>query len=295
MKSYLKELWFNVPGVSAPAGAKEQHAAMKIFSVVVKSICCALVTLSCTQLLFAQVSEGPQLTTASTHPIQYYLSLPEGWTAGKKYPVVVVIESAERQFLQAAEAFARARKHLPFIIVTPLVVTNGGAGYRSVPTYHYSDDVWTRIQNEGQFKFDLDGITAVVRDVVKQYGGDDKYFITGLEAAGHTVWGILFNHPEAVRGAALVCPNYLGRWVDEAQISTATERTDLPIRTLVGTKDELCVPGHPIYVQMQRAISLARGHGYRNVSLTPVEEKGHERLAEEVLAYFRSLLDIRLR
>lgn len=239
---------------------------------------------------FAQTSKPPELKTASSHPIEYYLSLPEGWVTGKKYPVVVVIESAEREFLQAATAFAQARQQRPFILVTPLVVTNGGAGYRNVPTYHYSDQVWDRIQSSGQFKFDMEGITAIMQDVVKQYGGEDKYFVTGLEAGGHTVWAILFNHPEAVRGAALICPNYLGRWVDEGHISSAPERTSLPIRHLIGTKDELCAPGHPIYTQMQKAISVAEAHGYKNVSIGRVEGKGHERLADEVLAYFFSLL-----
>ncbi len=235
-------------------------------------------------------ADAPQLKTASTHSVQYYLSLPDGWTAAKKWPVVVVIDSAERDFLAAANAFAEARKSQPFILVTPLVVTNGGAGYRSVPAYHYSDEVWDRIQSTGQFKFDLDGIAAIMQDVVKQYGGEDRYFITGLEAAGHTVWGILLNHPESTRGAVLVCPNYLGRWIDEEHISTAAVRASLPIRNFVGTKDELCTPDRPIYTQMQKAITVAEAHGYRNVSLTRVEGKGHERLADEVLAYFSSLL-----
>jgi hypothetical protein len=125
--------------------------------------------------------------------------------------------------------------------------------------------------------------------VTKQYGGEDKYFITGLEAAGHTVWGILFSHPEALRGAALVCPNYLGRWVDNEHISTAPERANLPIRNFVGTNDTMCSPGQPIYTQMQNAMTLAGAHGYKNVSLVRVENKGHERLADEVLAYFSSL------
>ena len=238
----------------------------------------------------AQTSNQPQLKTASTHPIQYYVSLPRGWVAGKKWPVVVVIESAEREFPAAANAFAEARQDLPFILVTPLVVTNGGSGYRSVPTYHYLNEVWDRIQSSGQFNFDMEGITAIIQDVAKQYGGEDKFFITGLEAGGHTVWGILLNHPEKVRGAVLVCPNYLGRWVDEQQISSAAERTNLPIRNFVGTNDELCAPGHPIYTQMQKAISTAEAHGYKNVSLVRVEGKGHERLAPEVLGYFSSLL-----
>jgi predicted peptidase len=241
-------------------------------------------------MAFAFPPEQPQLKTAATHPIQYYLSLPDGWVPGKKWPVVVVIESADRDFLQAATAFDHARRQLPFILVTPLVVTNGGAAYRSVPTYHYSNDVWDRIQNSGQFNFDMEGIAAILHDVAKQYGGEDKFFITGLEAGGHTVWGILFNHPELVRGAALICPNYLGRWVDEQRISSASARTNLPIRNFVGTKDELCTPGHPIYTQMQKAISLAEAHGYKNVSLVRVEGKGHERLADEVLAFFSTLL-----
>jgi hypothetical protein len=202
----------------------------------------------------------------------------------------MVIDSAERDFLQAATAFASARKQRPFILVTPLVVTNGGANARSVTTYRYSDQVWDRIQNSGPFVFDMDGITAIMQDVTKQYGGDNKYFITGLEAAGHTIWGILFSRPEVVRGAALVCPNYLGRWVDEAHISPAAERSALPIRNLIGTNDSLCAPRNPIYTQMQKAISVAEAHGYKNVSLTRVEGKGHERLAEEVLAYFSTLI-----
>ena len=245
-------------------------------------VCCAL-TLSLSW------SKPPELKTASSHPIQYYLSLPDGWAAGKKYPVVVVIESANRDFLEATTAFAQARRQQPFIIVTPLVVTNGGTRYREVPTYHYSDQVWTRIQNDGDFNFDMAGITAIMHDVVKQYGGEDKYFITGLEAGGHTVWGVLFGHPEAVRGAAIICPNYLGRWVDEAHISSDASRTSLPIRNFVGTNDELCSEGQPIYTQMQKAISVAQAHGYKNVTLVRVEGKGHERLADEVLAYFSSL------
>jgi len=233
--------------------------------------------------------EAPQLKTASSHPMQYYLSLPEGWVAGRKYPVVVVIESADREFLEATTAFAQARGKQPFIIITPLVVTNGGTRYREVPSYHYSDQVWTKVQNDGDFNFDMAGITAIMQDAVKQFGGEDRYFITGFEAGGHTVWGVLFNHPEAVRGAAIVCPNYLGRWVDESHISSDASRATLPIRNFIGAKDELCSEGHPIYMQMQKAISVAKAHGYENISLQRVEGKGHERLAQEVLAYFSSL------
>lgn len=262
-------------------------------TVLLMCACCLLVFVRGSARSVTHAPDSPQLKTASSHPIQYYLSLPEGWIAGKKWPVVVIIESADREFLEAANAFLQARQHRPFILVTPLVVTNGGSGFRNVPTYHYSDAVWTRIQDSGQFTFDMEGINAVMQDVVKQYGGDDHYFLTGFEAGGHTVWGILFNHPEATRAVALVCPNYLGRWVDEQHLSTAS-RADLPIKNFIGTKDELCSAGHPIYTQMQRAMSLASSHGYNNVSLTRVVGKGHVRLADEVLDYFSSLIPLKL-
>jgi dienelactone hydrolase len=253
-------------------------------------LCCILAVLSISATFVNDNAGQPQLKTASSHPIQYYLSLPDGWSAGKKWPVVVVIESANREFLHAATVFAQSRQRGPFILVTPLVVTNGGPGYRNVTTYHYSNAVWERIQNSGPFKFDMDGITAIMQDVVKQYGGEDRYFVTGFEAGGHTVWAILFNHPEVTLGAALVVPNYAGRWVDEEHISSDARRVELPIRAFLGTSDDASSSGSPIYSQLERAMRLADAHGYRNVSRVRVEGKGHEPLADEVLAYFSSLL-----
>jgi poly(3-hydroxybutyrate) depolymerase len=250
--------------------------------------CLLALTLAGCSLVHA--SPAPELKTASSHPIQYYLSLPNGWTATKKWPVVVVIESADREFLQAATAFANARGSRPFIIVTPLVITNGGAGFRSVPTYHYSDAVWDRIQSSGQFQFDMDGLTAIVQDVTKQYRGEEKFFLTGFEAGGHTVYGVLFNHPEMVRAAVAVCPNYQGRWVDDAHISTAPERVDLPIKNFAGGNDTLCSAGKPIHDQMLRAMTVASEHGYKNVAEVRIEGRGHERMESEVLDFFASQL-----
>src|ERR1051326_9116816 len=84
-----------------------RHTALRVVSLLVLSCACSV---------WPHASQAPQLKTASTHPMQYYLSLPEGWVAGKKYPVVVVIDSAERDFLQAANAFTTAREQRPFIL-----------------------------------------------------------------------------------------------------------------------------------------------------------------------------------
>src|SRR5260370_32180509 len=65
-------------------------------------------------------ASADEFRTASGHPMQYYVSLPQGWTAARKWPVVVVIESANRQFQQTLGAFAKARKDMPFILVAPM-------------------------------------------------------------------------------------------------------------------------------------------------------------------------------
>jgi dienelactone hydrolase len=91
---------------------------------------------------------------------------------------------------------------MPFLIVAPLVVTKGGANVRGVPSYHYCDAVWSEIERVGPIRFDAEGIAAVVADVKRLYVGEDRYFLTGWEAGGHTVWAMLFQYPEQWRAVA---------------------------------------------------------------------------------------------
>jgi len=251
-----------------------------------------------TLIVFATVCElcpaqsdqtGLQLKTASSHPIEYYLSLPQDWTPTKKWPVVVVIESANKEFEATAQIFVRARQRMPFILVAPLVVTNGGPNYRQAATYHYSEAVWTEIERIGRCKFDQEGIAAVVKDVHKLYAGEEKYFLTGWEAAGHTIWATVFQHPDILRAVAPVCPNYQARCLDPGSFSSAPERVKLPIRGFYGAGDTLCTPGRPIHSHWTEAAKTAEARGFTNVTLQAVPAQDHTPLAAEVLAYFFSL------
>ena len=75
-------------------------------------------------------SGAPILKTASHHPMQYYISLPQGWTPEKKSPIVVTVTGGLKNFQANAQLFADARKNLPFIIVTPVNLTKGGGDLR---------------------------------------------------------------------------------------------------------------------------------------------------------------------
>lgn len=233
-----------------------------------------------------------RLERATTHPMAYYVSPPTGWTAQGRWPVVVVIPDAGRDFLGNAAAFVNARKDRPFLIVAPQVLTSGGAGFRGAPTYTYPAGFLEKVAPADEFRFDSDGIEAVVADVKKRYGGEEKYFLTGWEAGGHTVWAMLFQHPEALRAAAPVSTNYKGRWMSDASFSKAPERARLPVKVLFcGTVSPDMQVGWDAWLgQTKEAMRVAGAHGFENVSLTVVKGKPHGPLADEVLDAFGSLL-----
>lgn len=234
----------------------------------------------------AQDNGVPVLKTASGHSIQYYLSLPHGWTAQKTWPVVVVIEAAEREFRSTAELFAKARGDRPFILATPLVTTNGGPNYRQAPGYTYTEEAWKEIERTGRCTFDMEGIAAVARDIRASFGGADRYYVTGLEAGGHTVWALLFRHPEALRAVAPVATNFAGRCMEDGAFHAGVP--DLPVRVFAGDRNPGWKAGAYLYDQSHRAEELAAQHGFRNVQDVAAPGKGHEHLADEVLAYFYS-------
>jgi len=240
-------------------------------------------------IVFALLStaSAEEFRTASGHPMQYYVSLPQGWTAGRKWPVVVVIESANRQFLETLGIFAKARGDKPLILVVPIVTTNGGANYRQAGTYRYSDAMWNRIEQD-RCRFDIDGVAAVVADIQRLFGGEDGYFLTGWEAGGHTVWPMIFQHPETIRAAAPAVTNYAGRCM-EPGFSTAAACADLPVTIFQVASGRDAAPGRFVYTQSQQARKIAEEHGYRNVSERIIEGKPHGPLADEVLAYFASV------
>lgn len=242
--------------------------------------------------LAPEVRAVPEVRTATGHPMQYAISRPVGWTPGRRWPVLVVIPDAGRDFLGNLGAFEKARGDRPLLLVAPYVVTSGGAGYRAADSYHYSEADWATVKRVGDFRFDDEGIAAILADVSKRDGGEDRYFLTGWEAGGHTVWAMLFRHPEVLRGVVPVSTNYRGRWLDDGSYSTSPSRAELPVRVLfVGASAVDSRVAHEAWLgQTREAMDVARAHGFRNVSLSMVDGKPHGPLAEEVLAAITPLL-----
>ncbi|MFL5739667.1 MAG: hypothetical protein ACJ75B_05585 [Flavisolibacter sp.] len=227
------------------------------------------------------------LKTAKAHPMQYYISLPRNWSMQKTWPVVVAVVDAEKDFKNFASQFARASAPFPFIVVTPLVVSNGSYGHRSSSVYPYSSSTWDRIDRDGACSFDIDGVMAVIREVQQKYHGASRIFITGFEAGAHLLWAMVFLHPELLFAAAPVSGNYIGRCLAEGSISKDSSRSNLPVISFYGTKDSLW--NQFLKKQDEQARNLATAKGYRNVSIKAVAGKGHEPMANEVIEYFGRL------
>jgi dienelactone hydrolase len=238
----------------------------------------------------AQKTPALELRTCKDHRMQYYVSLPENWSKDKRWPVVVAVEDASKQFKQNTLRFAEARGSLPFIIVVPVNVTLGNQGMKDPAIYPYTTDTWNYIDKVGTCNFDLEGFRNIIRDVRENFSGEEKVFMTGFEAGAHLTWAITFQHPELLRAAVIVAGNYRGRCMENSSsFSNDPSRIDLPVTSFTGSLDTLATRGGVFYKQWQEARALAESHGYKNISERMVQGKDHVPLPKEILAYCEEL------
>jgi hypothetical protein len=222
--------------------------------------------------------------TASTYPIQYLVSRPTGWTADRTWPVLVIVESADRTFDQTMRAFVAARGSQPFILVTPFVLTAGGTAQQHAAEFPYDSAAWARARRDGNCGFDNQGLAAVLADLQRRDHAEPRYFIAALEAGGHVAWADVLHHPERIRGAALLIPNYIGRCVDGTAVSSHPSKAGLPVTLLRA-------PGtHRPYDQWQRARALAQAHGYRGLTEKSVAGRDDVWRPDVILALFAAAL-----
>jgi dienelactone hydrolase len=215
-----------------------------------------------------QLLPKPQI--AHHHPLRYYLALPAHWSPERAWPILVVVDGVNRgHFLWNFLRFQHARHSLPFILISPLVISN--SGHPNFHDYPYRPEVWAQMQNQGAVPFDATGVLAIVGEVQQTYQGEPTFYLTGWSAGGHLAWHLIFTHPERLAGVVLAGSNYAGRGV--TTISTALERAQLPILGLQGDRDARLTA---LNVQWQKATTLAAQHGYRNITRTIIPHAPHD-------------------
>ena len=240
----------------------------------------------------AAKKDSVQLLTAGSHPMQYYISLPNDWSKEKSWPVVMVIEASEKEYRENALRFVRERRDMPFIIVAPYNVNNSRSGRRDPAVFPYTPETWDYIERVGDCQFNLDGLAAIMKDVQAKFNGEEKYYLTGFEAGAHTVWQMTFQHPERLKAAAIVAGNYNRNscMQDPASFSQDLSRVMLPVMEFSPELDSFFGPHSANANQWKAAEKDALMHGYKKVSETIVKGKGHVPLPAEVMQWFYDLL-----
>jgi hypothetical protein len=233
-------------------------------------------------------ASAPVERTAATHPMRYWVSRPQGWSARRRWPVVLVIPGAEREFLAETRAFAAARGTRPLLVVTPLVLSAGGTAQDHRPEFDYPEAAWARAARDGNCTFDRDGLDAVLADIQRLDAADSVVMLAAFEAGGHVAWAQLFSRPQRIATAALVTPNYIGRCVDEAGIPRFEEHRVPPVRAFAGGRDSLWTANSPIRGQWLRARAIALAHGFQSLTEIVVPDKGHEFMADTLLQFLDS-------
>lgn len=241
----------------------------------------------------AAAAASPVITAhqATTHPMRYFVALPEGWTAGRTWPVVVVIPDAHRDFADNLKRFVDARGARPFLLVAPEVVTCGGTSGQTSPPHSYTEAEWAQARAPKDYDFDDAGLAAVLAEVHAKWGGETRAYLTGWEAGGHTVWAQALRRPERWLAVVPVTPNYQGRGLTPETFSRAPERATLPIQIFMcgAPRGEIAGFMPQLRQQVDRALADARAHGFAPEPVRVVEGADHGPLPDAVLAWFESL------
>ncbi len=191
-----------------------------------------------------------QVFTASTHPMRYAVSLPGQWSPGKKWPVIIAPNAHYGNKAATLKMLAPLNEKLKagFIIVSPIVINSDPVA----PMQEYRGEIADGIRaadakmgeygrdDDARAAFDSAGIRAIIQDVQRLYGGEERVYITGFSASTHIVYLFLFTHPELLKGAVINSGVYRGRGVDEDHLPllNSPERARVEIKFIAGEEDK---------------------------------------------------------
>jgi len=272
------------------AGTDPNHCPMKRHMIIALSGLTVIATVTVARsprarymrgvvadFLYASLTTHSKPQTASGHPMQYVISPPERAPRA----VVIAIDGSDRDFYGFHAAFVRARRDLPFVLVTPFVLSNGGHPSRS--SYPYSDAVFEAAEAD-PLQFDTAGVIAIIADIRTRFDATLPVYLTGFSAGAHLAWSFVLTHPDRLAGAALASANFAGRGIT-AEVSSRV-RDGVPVRGFVGEADSRF---DVLSDQWDAARSLAVKRGHSDLNRVVVAGAGHSPFAREVLSYFAGL------
>ncbi len=219
----------------------------------------------------AELPSVDQVFTASTHPMRYVVSLPSQWVPEKKWPVIIAPNAHYGNKAATIHMLAplNEKRKAGFIIVSPIVINSDPVAPMKEYRGEIADGIRAADAKTGEYgrdddaraAFDSAGIRAIIQDVQRLYGGEERVYITGFSASTHIVYLFLFTHPELLKGAVINSGVYRGRGVDEDHLPllNSPERARVEIKFIAGEEDK----GAALYAENwaeAKALLIRSGH-----------------------------------
>lgn len=227
---------------------------------------------------------------SATHDLVAYVSLPGSWKKGKRYQVLVAVDGAGCNFQGCGSGFASSRGSRPFIVVSPVTLSN--TNELDPKKYPYPKSLLEE-WNAKRTDFDGPGMEAILAILRERYGAEDKVFLTGFSGGGNYTYHKLLTDPAGVAGAAPACANYTKQGLDKAP--GAGPEGGPPVHLMTGEKDphrDLTFGKPPgIETQTDWAQEDLKKLGYTRVRRTMVPAAGHSPLRKEVWDFIDAVLD----
>lgn len=239
-------------------------------------------------VLVKAATDRPVLMKASEHPMEYWLSLPKGYTPRRKWHILVTCEGAGSNFAGNHRGFVNRRGSAPVIVVTPCTLST--TNQLLAKKYNYPQELIDKYQSGPRIAFDEEGILNAIKDVQALASCEEKFFITGFSGGGNPTYLFVFKHPGLLAGAVPCCANFSGQGID-LQGGPPSEGLDVAVRILTGENDphrqwthgQVGSPG--IEPQTDNAEKLLKKWGYTNYTRTMLPNVKHSPLQKQVIDF----------
>lgn len=229
----------------------------------------------------AQAQLQPIWRAMDGHSMRYLLSLPNGWSPQKKWPLLVVVTGSNSNFPVISKGYHQARGDLPFIIATPATVSSGSQ--ISAERYpHLSADELASLASAsvaGKLTYDMAGLELLLKDLRAHFGAEDKAYLSGFSMGGSLAWHAAFTVSDRLHAVFPVCAVYDPNAQKLLKDDLKPADTQLPILAFQGDKDGGLAMFNEAW---QRASKVAGGLGFTNVVRKTTWRK-HDWHYEEIL------------
>ena len=233
------------------------------------------------------LESAPALRPAVGHPMKYYLSLPRGWKREGTWPIAVSVDGRLSAFARNAATFHRARGDLPFILVTPVTLSNTNAVTEQQYGTYYPLTLIEEMKAadfQKRLEFDVAGLRTVLVSVRAEFGGADKAYITGWSGGGNLTWAMVVAYPDELAAAATAGGNFFPQLATIHGISTSPARVSLPVRAFQGTEDKYL--DQYLLPQWVQAKFFTEQHGFGDVRLRWRVGQAHGIFPGPILKFF---------